>query len=181
MKDKISLRKEFSLLREKARCSEVDEQLFQVFSTSPFLRYSSFFLYRSFRTEADTSRLARFLKEERKRVCFPRIEGKTMLAVYDEGKWEEGAFGILQPQKGEDEPCEVAITPLLAFDKTGNRLGYGGGYYDGYFATHPNILRVGYAYDEQEYDKILPVEPQDKKLHAIITQSGVRFFGEINA
>ena len=56
---------------------------------------------------------------------------------------------LFQPPHGEDKPCEVALTPLLAYDERGHRLGYGGGYYDAYFAARPEILRVGLAYAGQ--------------------------------
>ncbi len=61
----------------------------------------------------------------------------------------------------------IIIAPLLAFDRTGARLGQGGGYYDRYFA-HSNALRIGLAFAEQEVPHI-PTEPHDQKLHWIIT------------
>lgn len=98
-----------------------------------------------------------------------------MIAAEWSEKTERGAFGILQPAQGEDVPCEVALVPLLAYDAAGNRLGYGGGYYDRYFSAHPNMLRVGLCYAGQAVDAV-PKEETDVPLHAIITELGVRFF-----
>ena len=91
-------------------------------------------------------------------------------------KLEKGAFGIFQPQYGEEETCEVAIVPLLATDGQGNRLGYGGGYYDKYFSAHPHVLRVGICYAGQVISAI-PAEMTDMRLHYLLTERGMFSFG----
>ena len=65
--------------------------------------------------------------------------------------------------------------PLLAVDKCGVRLGYGGGFYDAYFARNPKTLRVGLAYDVQR-TQMLPREACDMPLEAVVTETGVHFF-----
>ncbi len=70
---------------------------------------------------------------------------------------------------------ELILTPLLAFDARGGRLGQGGGYYDRTFATLPDALRIGLAHDEQEVDH-LPLQPHDIRLHGVLTGSGYRAF-----
>ena len=94
-----------------------------------------------------------------------------MLAV-PYAKLVRGAFGIPAPEGGEDTPCDVALTPLLAFDDEGYRLGYGGGFYDAYFARRPETLRVGLAYCAQRADR-LPHEEWDVPLHAVVTEEGI--------
>ena len=84
-------------------------------------------------------------------------------------KLERGAFGIPAPRGGEDTVCDVALTPLLAADRTGVRLGYGGGYYDAYFAKRPQTLRVGLAYEAQ-LTQSLPREAWDLPLQAVVTE-----------
>ena len=88
---------------------------------------------------------------------------------------EAGAYGILQPEGGEETTCRVALTPLLAVDGEGYRLGYGGGYYDRYFSLHPDVLRVGLAYAGQAVER-LPREKTDMPLHAVVTEKGVTRF-----
>jgi 5-formyltetrahydrofolate cyclo-ligase len=99
--------------------------------------------------------------------------------------WEEGAalyesgFGTLAPAETAPraEP-DVVLIPLLGFDKTGTRLGYGGGYYDRTLASlskKPKL--IGLAFAAQELDHI-PREPHDVPLDAIVTETGVRFFSE---
>ena len=79
------------------------------------------------------------------------------------------------PRGGEDAACDVCVTPLLAVDERGVRLGYGGGYYDAYFARRPQTVRVGYCFEVQR-TRLLPKEAWDKPLHAVVTEAGVHRF-----
>jgi 5-formyltetrahydrofolate cyclo-ligase len=68
---------------------------------------------------------------------------------------------------------DVVITPGLAFDRRGHRLGYGGGYYDRYLARlHPAAARVGIAFSVQLVDE-LPVESVDQPVDVIVTDQEV--------
>lgn len=81
-----------------------------------------------------------------------------------------GPFGIPQPITTAPEIVPNAIfAPLLGFDRTGNRLGQGGGFYDRAFAQYPDARRIGIAWSVQELDS-LPVDSWDERLHAIITE-----------
>jgi 5-formyltetrahydrofolate cyclo-ligase len=90
----------------------------------------------------------------------------------------EGAFKALVPEEGAWVEPQVLIVPLLAFDARGYRLGYGGGFYDrtleGLRARHP-VLAVGFAFSAQEVD-VVPTEPTDQRLDAIVTEKGVTEF-----
>ena len=70
---------------------------------------------------------------------------------------------------------DVILTPLLAFDAQGGRLGQGGGYYDRTFAARPDAVRIGFAYAGQLVDD-LPVEAHDIRLHGVLTETGYRAF-----
>lgn len=70
---------------------------------------------------------------------------------------------------------KLILTPLLAFDSRGGRLGQGGGHYDRTFAALPEAIRVGVAYAGQEVDN-LALEPHDIRLHGILTETGYRAF-----
>ncbi|MBF0579330.1 hypothetical protein IM774_05970 [Erysipelotrichaceae bacterium RD49] len=87
---------------------------------------------------------------------------------------EPGGFGLLEPAvKTYDLEAGIPKTlviPLLAF-QDGFRLGYGGGYYDRYLAKHPECIRVGIAYDEQEEPFIF--NPWDERLDYIVTPTRV--------
>jgi len=87
-----------------------------------------------------------------------------------------GRFGTRHPEGAAVLP-DVLLMPLLAFDALGNRLGYGGGFYDRTVATLPRAMRIGCAFAAQELDSV-PIGPYDQRLHAIATEDGVRSFPE---
>jgi 5-formyltetrahydrofolate cyclo-ligase len=82
-----------------------------------------------------------------------------------------GRFGTQHPTGREQKP-DFILVPLLAFDAAGNRLGYGGGYYDRSFASLPNAYRLGCAFAAQQIEQV-PTGPNDIKLNAIATESSV--------
>jgi 5-formyltetrahydrofolate cyclo-ligase len=85
-------------------------------------------------------------------------------------------FGTMRPD-GEARAPDFLLVPLLAFDRRGNRLGYGAGYYDRTLATLPGRFRLGVAYAAQELDEV-PAGPYDARLDAVATERGVIFCKE---
>jgi 5-formyltetrahydrofolate cyclo-ligase len=88
---------------------------------------------------------------------------------------ELGPLGIPVPRQGEWVVPEVLIVPLVAFDRKGYRLGYGGGYYDRTLAElrqAGRVTAVGFAFAAQEVPEV-PIGPHDAKLDAIVTELGV--------
>ncbi|QYJ80676.1 5-formyltetrahydrofolate cyclo-ligase [Shewanella acanthi] len=92
-------------------------------------------------------------------------------------------FGILEPKLDVRDvmpidALDVVITPLVAFDSKGNRMGMGGGYYDRTLANwsiHGKPLPMGYAHDCQKVE-LLPCEHWDVPLPIIVTPSGLLRF-----
>ena len=93
-------------------------------------------------------------------------------------QWQPGAvlapgrFGTSHPE-GPDITPDILLIPLLAFDREGHRLGYGGGFYDRTIARLPRAWRIGCAYAVQERP-LVPTGAFDQKLHAIVTEAGLR-------
>ncbi|MEY1556276.1 5-formyltetrahydrofolate cyclo-ligase [Yoonia sp. R2331] len=86
-----------------------------------------------------------------------------------------GAFGAAIPESGDWMTPEIVIVPLVAFDRGGGRLGYGGGFYDRtleLLRAQRATLAIGFAYAAQEAED-LPLEPTDQPLDLIVTESGV--------
>jgi 5-formyltetrahydrofolate cyclo-ligase len=112
-------------------------------------------------------------------VGVPVIVGKGLPLRFRE--WTPGAamvagdFGALIPAEGAWIDPDVLIVPLLAFDRRGYRLGYGGGFYDRTLeslrARRPR-LALGFAFAAQEVATV-PVEPVDQPLDAILTERGL--------
>lgn len=83
-----------------------------------------------------------------------------------------GPMGTQHPASGAAVMPEWLVVPLLAFDRSGARLGYGGGYYDRTLALLGGATAIGVAYAEQEILQV-PTGPHDVRLHAIATEQGV--------
>jgi 5-formyltetrahydrofolate cyclo-ligase len=74
---------------------------------------------------------------------------------------------------------DIFLVPLLAFDEKGNRMGYGGGYYDASLAFYKRLkqsVAIGIAYEEQLWSSPLPIEPHDVPLDYIVTPAAIRKF-----
>jgi 5-formyltetrahydrofolate cyclo-ligase len=80
-------------------------------------------------------------------------------------------FGTFRPE-GDVLVPDTLLVPLLAFDRRGNRLGYGGGYYDRTLAALPGARAIGCAFAALELDEV-PVGEYDAPLHAVATELGV--------
>ncbi len=83
-----------------------------------------------------------------------------------------GPMGTAHPAKDKALAPELVLVPLLAFDRRGGRLGYGGGYYDRTLPLFPRAFRLGIAFAAQEVEEV-PMQPHDIFLHAIATEEGV--------
>jgi 5-formyltetrahydrofolate cyclo-ligase len=109
-------------------------------------------------------------------VGVPVIQGKGQPLRF--ARWRPGCalrpgpFGAMVPEVEEVMEPEVMIVPLVAFDRQGGRLGYGGGFYDRTLqmlrAKRPT-LAIGFAYAAQEDDN-LPLEPTDQPLDMVVTE-----------
>lgn len=86
-----------------------------------------------------------------------------------------GRFGTSHPEDDKGTTPDFILVPLLAFDAAGNRLGYGGGYYDRTLALLPNAFRLGVAYGAQQVPHV-PTDANDIPLHAVATEASVLRF-----
>lgn len=113
-----------------------------------------------------------------KRVCVPRIgkKGAPMQAVpiASMADCAPGYFGMLEPVVGAAWPAEnidLIVTPGLAFDRSGGRLGQGGGYYDRFFAARGRGGEGawGFGYECQILDEV-PIAAHDVVLEGVVTE-----------
>ncbi len=91
-----------------------------------------------------------------------------------------GPMGTRHPVAGEPVTPGFLLVPLLAFDRAGRRLGYGGGYFDRTLAALPGATAIGVAYAGQEMHDPpgVPAGPTDIRLGRVATENGVVTCGE---
>lgn len=135
-------------------------------------------VYCSMRGEVDMAGLIAALQERGNITALPVIDDGSrilrFLEVVPDCELAPGKFGTLCPLTHLPEIIpDVVIVPLLAFDKNGNRLGYGGGYYDATLAhlriRNEKLLVIGVAYAMQKVDG-LPVHGGDRKMDMVVTE-----------
>lgn len=152
----------------------------EAIEVSPGLVISGFLPIRS---EADIRSLMDGLRIRGARICVPVIIDRQTIVfrdLKDAGALVPGSFGTLGPADDAAllEP-DILLVPLSAFDSRGQRIGYGGGYYDRAIALlrQKGLARrlIGIAFDCQEVPSV-PAEPHDVRLDAILTESGLRIF-----
>lgn len=130
--------------------------------------------------EADPRLLAAALGAKGHTLALPVVAAKRSPLHFRE--WREGdplvvhAFGMHEPAANAPRVTpDVLLVPLLAFDASGTRLGYGGGFYDRTLASLSSKLAVGIAYAGQEVES-LPCHEHDHPLDMVVTEKGVRPF-----
>lgn len=155
--DKNTLRKQMkqkrNTLNEEERIEAAEGCLQQLRQVPGYEQVSWMYCYMSYLSELDTRRMIEIFLKEGKRVAVPKVQ-ETEMDFYEISALSDcvnGAFGILEPT-GDNEPITEAgwiLMPGLAFDLQGNRLGYGGGFYDKYLEKQDNLVKIALAYDFQ--------------------------------
>ena len=108
------------------------------------------------------------------RISIPRVENNHLINLYyeDESQLKKNQWGILEPVSGERTPTEkidLVIVPLLSFDKKGNRVGYGKGFYDLFLSEcRLDCKKIGLSFFEP-VDEITDVYSHDIKLTNCVT------------
>lgn len=133
-------------------------------------------------TEADVRPLLEHLSRTHRVVLpvTPRDRLRLDFRAWSPGAaMEDGPFGTQHPVGTVgDAPLvpDVVLLPLLAWTRSGDRLGYGGGYYDATLtelrADNPALRAVGVAWDAQRV-AVLPTEPHDERLDYVLSERGL--------
>lgn len=177
---KSALRKQASLLRaqlDPEAVQSLSRQLLAQFATLDFngVKVLHIFLPIREKNEPDTFLIIEWLRTHHPdlRIIVPRSDFSTFLMTHhvlgNHDELQKNAFNILEPQQGEEHKGEIdmVILPLLAFDMSGYRVGYGKGFYDR-FLQGMDTLKVGISFFEVSED-IDDVNEHDLKLDLCIT------------
>ncbi len=187
---------------------ELDQAIRELlFSSIAYQSCELIFPYMSFRSEVATQEMIKAALADAKRVCLPRINGAEMefYEIYGLEELQQSSYGILEPPEdentlfvkaglindrkkagsavenvAEEGKCRrrLMLLPGLAFDKRGNRIGYGAGYYDRYLSgCAGSFYKLALAYDFQVVGKI-EADANDVKVDGILTPSGLIHCGE---
>ena len=132
------------------------------------------FCYVSAGDEVNTHPIIDRLRQLGKTVLVPKIVNKEKIIAVRFTGWEKlriGQLGILSPRSDSEwqSRIDLCITPGLGFTPDGNRLGFGKGYYDKWFAAHPDTARIALCYECQVVDTI-PTTETDVAMDQIITE-----------
>lgn len=162
-----------SMLLESEKMAAADEVFARLEQTAAFLMADRILMYHSLPDELSTRAFLDKWKN-RKHFYLPRVNGVNLeILPYDETRLELGAFHIEEPTGSttvDPDEIELIVVPGVAYDKNGNRLGRGKGFYDRLLAE-TGATKVGVGYEFQIFDSI-PTEPHDVKMDMVISQSG---------
>lgn len=164
---------------------------YRLLQTQEYINCSELFVFVSFGTEVSTHEIIHQAFMDGKKVYVPRVEGNHMefyLVLSLEGLIAS-KFGVPEPLPSEENryhtlgddysdttnitnPLRLMLIPGLAFDITGNRIGYGAGFYDKYLTGYlpEHFYKIALAYDFQVVEQFTS-EEHDIKVDAIITQT----------
>lgn len=182
---KKELRKEKMLkrLRMPTSVARIKSDIIRkkLYELEEFAKAKTVFIYISAKNEVDTKVIIKdILTSGTKVILVPAtmVKNRSMLAseLSDFKDLEVGNFNIMEPRKTSlkevsPDSIDVSIIPGLAFDKNGNRIGYGHGYYDKFLESIKTPI-IALAYDFQLTDDLIS-EWHDIKVDKIITEKGV--------
>lgn len=160
------------LLTDDVRHSAANSVFDKIEQLEVFLASSKILVYNSLPDELST-RLFLEKWSHAKKLYLPRVNGLNLeILPYEKTSLQVGAFRIEEPLGDEltnPEEMELVIVPAVAFDRKGNRVGRGKGFYDR-LLSKINAYKIGVAYDFQLVDEI-DFDAFDVPVDMVITES----------
>jgi 5-formyltetrahydrofolate cyclo-ligase len=187
MEDKKKLRKEVLAMRDQLSWKEVEQFSGQIgkklFALPQYRSAATIMYFLNFGKEVATLQLVPYSLAHGKRVVAPKTVHKERRMILSEVLHVEddlapGLWNIPEPKLDKLRPVEPSeidfvVVPGVAFDESGNRLGYGGGYYDRFFGQlRDGVPLVAVTFEVQILDNI-PVASWDRQVDFIVTEKRV--------
>lgn len=182
-KEALERRSRFS---EQERCAKSRVIAQKVMELDAFQKSDKVLLYAPIRNEVETEELYCKAKELQKDIYYPKVIGTEMefYRVDETTKMELSKYGIWEPvpestdvYNPEEDDLIFVVMPGAVFDRAGNRIGYGGGYYDKYLhrlgdrVSSKQICKVAVAYECQLVEQgLIKQEIYDIRMDYIITE-----------
>ncbi len=198
MDEKSRLREQMKGLRDAVSLPErqaKSEAIAEILLSLPeYAGNDTFLVYSAIWSEVSTASFVKQALSGGKRIFFPRVMGEHMefYRVTRLSQLERGSFSVMEPRlfgpkpgrsvkdredfAGEmwDGDSGAVLVPGVAFSKEGGRIGYGGGYYDRYLRTHPQLTAIGVCFSLQlAADDALGLFAHDRRMDKIVTENGV--------
>ena len=176
-----SIRNKIKHIRNLQSTNDIDKYsniiMDKLFSNQIFKNSNCIGFYYSLKTEVFTSNMIQKTLDLGKNVCLPKVDqgSKTMNFHTIDGieNLKKNHLDISEPVNGEIcTNIDVVIVPGIAFDKSGNRLGFGSGYYDKFLNLHASIYKIALAFDFQLIDTI-DIQEHDVPMDLIITENRI--------
>ena len=166
--------------RNRLTCQEIAKRSNSiqefVINSKEFLQAKVVGAYFALGSEVTTELIIERAKTVGKKIALPRVE-EDKIIFYELSSIKfliRGRFGIMEPPPyGHISDIDILVVPGIAFDKKGNRLGYGKGYYDR-LLSGKRTFSIGLAYSFQLLEN-LPYDRYDKRLDAIASEDGLHY------
>ena len=186
---KKEVRSKYKTLRQFLSETDIDEMSLAIANkvlTLPIWKKTYFHLFLPIeeQKEVNTEFILHLLSGKDKEICISKsdFESRKMMhyLLKDNTKIKKNIYNIPEPINDPDasgevptNKIEVVFVPLLAFDKTGNRVGYGKGFYDKFLSEcNPNTIKIGLSFFEPE-ELISDIFEGDVKLNYCVTPKSV--------
>lgn len=171
---RLSIKTRKALLNDDERRSAAAQVFTLLEKTAAFMMSDAILMYHSLPDELSTlSFIDKW--QSHKRFYLPRVNGANLeILPYNRTKLHLGAFNIEEPIGDETtdmSEIEMVVVPAVAYDRRGNRVGRGKGYYDR-LLKDTKAIKIGVAYDFQIVDDI-DTDPFDVAVDYVITERGI--------
>lgn len=185
---KAELRKKYKDLRSQLSSNNVEQMSLEIANQLlqlPIWKHSFYHLFLSIQEqkEVNTEYILHILSGKDKNVVVSKSNFSDLsmqhFLLTDATVIKKNRWNIPEPEGGiqiAEHQIEVVFVPLLAFDKTGNRVGYGKGFYDRFLEScSPDVIKIGLSFFEAE-PELIPVDKSDVRLDFCVTPQQVYSF-----
>ncbi len=189
---KSDLRKTMIKLRASQSQNEITKKSAQIYrqllAWPPFQNAKSIMIYIDYNSEVQTKTIIDRCFKNQQSVIVPVVTSKKgemkLVEIMPDTIFAKSSLGILEPVNSQQmlrnlSDINLILAPGVAFDLKGNRLGYGGGYYDRLLGKTPELrqqIKVYALAFECQISDAIPTEPTDCKIDGLITEERIYQF-----